>query len=127
MPGHIGTSIVINSGRLLGHDPKELSDEEVAVARERIERLGVELGGATNDEIRQALQQRAEDFRDHARTTAAEAAVVILDGVRQERWRILIGGDAEAVDRLVRETPEEAYEVSFMRRLAAETGWDFAG
>ena len=29
MPGHIGTSIVINSGKILGHSPKDMSDEEL--------------------------------------------------------------------------------------------------
>ncbi len=123
MPGHIGTSIVINSGKILGRDPKEMSDDEIEQARERMARLGFDPGGATNDEIRQALQQRAEDFRDNAPLTAAQAAGIILDGVRKERWRILVGEDAEALDRLVRENPEEAYEPSFMEKLLAATNW----
>ena len=65
----------------------------------------------------------AEGFRDQAPVTAAEAATVILDGVRAERWRILIGEDAEALDRLVREAPEEAYGESFMERLLVVTNW----
>jgi NAD(P)-dependent dehydrogenase (short-subunit alcohol dehydrogenase family) len=123
MPGHIGTSIVINSARILGHDPKEMSDDQLVEARDRIERMGFPLGGATNDQIRQVLQLVGESFRDQAPTTAAQAAKVILDGVREERWRILVGDDAAALDRLVRETPEEAYEVSFMQRLLSETSW----
>ena len=123
MPGHIGTSIVINSGRILGRDPKEMPDDQIDEARERMARMGFEVAGATNDQIRQALQLRAEQFRDDAPTTAAEAATVILDGVREERWRILVGDDAVAMDRLVREAPEEAYEPSFMERLVAATGW----
>ena len=59
--------------------------------------------------------------------TAAAAATVILDGVRAERWRILVGDDAHVMDRLVRETPEEAYEPSFFQRLAGETGWRLGG
>src|SRR5262245_30415362 len=52
MPGHIGTDIVLNSSRILGRDPKELSDEQVEEAKKRIERLGFPIGGATNDQIR---------------------------------------------------------------------------
>ncbi len=124
MPGHIGTSILINSGRVLGRpDPKDMSDEEVVEVRDRLARMGFGVEAATNDQIRQALQQRAEEFRDQAPTTAAEAAKVILDGVREERWRILIGHDAEVLDRLVREAPEEAYEPSFMERLQVQADW----
>ena len=127
MPGHVGTSIVINSGRILGRDPKEMSDDQLAETRARIERMGFAVGGATNEQIRQALVARAEQFRDQAPMTAAEAATVILDGVRAERWRILVGRDAEILDRMVRETPEEAYEASFMERFVAQSPWGLAG
>jgi NAD(P)-dependent dehydrogenase (short-subunit alcohol dehydrogenase family) len=123
MPGHIGTSIVINSGRILGSDPKEMSDEDLEGARERLSRMGFPVEGVTNDQIRQGLQQRAESFRDDAPMTAEEAASVILDGVREERWRILVGDDAVVLDRLVREDPEGAYEQSFMERLMKEADW----
>ena len=56
--------------------------------------------------------------------TAAEAASVILAGVRQGVWRILVGADAAVLDRLVREDPEGAYEPAFMERLRAETAWN---
>jgi len=124
MPGHIGTSIIINSARMLGRDPKEMSHEQLAEARASIERLGFEVGGETDDELRALLQQRAEAFRDEAPMTAAEAAKVILDGVREERWRILVGEDARVLDEMVRETPEEAYEASFMERFVARSGWN---
>ncbi len=123
MPGHIGTSIIINSARILGRDPKEMPDDQVQIARESIARLGFDVSGATNDEVRQLMQQRAEIFRDEAPMSAAEAAKIILDGVREERWRILVGEDAHVLDRLVRESPEEAYEPSFMQRFIAESGW----
>lgn len=123
MPGHIGTSILTNSARILGRDPKELSDEQLEEARERMARLGFDASGVSAEQIRQALQQRAEDFRDQAPMTAAQAAKVILDGVRAGRWRILVGEDAHVLDRLVREAPEEAYEPSFMQKLRAETDW----
>src|SRR5262249_34688004 len=101
MPGHIGTSIIINSARILGRDPKEMPDDQVEEARESILRLGFDVGGATRDEIRQLLQLRAEIFRDEAPMSATEAAKVILDGVREERWRILVGEDAHVLDRMV--------------------------
>ena len=123
MPGHIGTSIVINSGRFLGREPKQIPDEELVSVRDRMERMGFEVGGATNDDIRNALQARAESFRDEAPMTASEAATVILDGVRNQTWRILVGQDAVALDRLVRENPEGAYEDAFMERLLGEADW----
>ncbi len=123
MPGHIGTSIVINSGKILGRDPKEMSEEDIARARKQMARLGMDLAGATDDEIRQGMQMLAENFRDNAPMTAAEAARVILDGVRNETWRILVGDDAVGMDRLVREDPEGAYEEAFMERLRSEAGW----
>ena len=123
MPGHIGTSIIINSARILGRDPKEMSDDQLEEARQSILRLGFDVSGNTKDEIRQMLQLRAEIFRDQAPMSAAEAAKVILDGVREERWRILVGHDAHILDRMVRETPEEAYEAPFMQRFVAASGW----
>ncbi len=123
MPGHIGTSIVINSGRALGFDPKEMSDEELQEARDALTRRGVELGNATNDQLRQAFAMQAEAFRDEAPTTAREAATIILDGVRAGRWRILVGDDAEVLDRLVRESPEDAYGERFFERLKSSTVW----
>ena len=126
MPGHIGTSIIINSGRVLGREPKTLPDEQVAVARERITRLGFDVKDVSNEQIRALLQQRAEAFRDQAPMTAAAAAKVILDGVREERWRILVGEDARILDEMVRQTPEEAYERSFMQRFVSRAGWAVA-
>ena len=67
-----------------------------------------------DDDLRVGMQQMAEMFRDAAPTTAAQAATIILDGVREGRWRILVGADAVGLDRLVREHPEEAYEPEFM-------------
>jgi len=123
MPGHIGTDIVKNSGRILGRDPKEMSDDEVDEVRERMARMGIDPGDASNDDIRQALVQRAESFREDAPTTAAQAAKVILDGVREERWRILVGDDAAVLDGMVRENPEEAYEGHFYEKFLANSGW----
>ena len=63
------------------------------------------------------MHQMAIAFRDNAPTSAAQAATTILDGVRTDTWRVLVGDDAQALDRLVRESPEPAYEPSFAKAL----------
>jgi NAD(P)-dependent dehydrogenase (short-subunit alcohol dehydrogenase family) len=125
MPGHIGTSIVINSGKVLGREPKELTAEQIAELRTRIERSGIDLGGASDEDIRLGMQLRGEMFRDNAPMSAAEAATVILAGVRANDWRILVGDDAFALDVLVREKPTEAYEESFVDILKARQIFSF--
>ena len=125
MPGHIGTSIVFNSGSVLGRDPKELNAEQIAQFRARLEGRGLDVSGSSDEDLRAAVLQQAESFRDNAPTTAAEAASIILDGVRAERWRILVGADAVTLDGLVRERPDEAYEASFMDRLRAQGAFGF--
>lgn len=117
MPGHIGTSIVMNSGRMLGRDPKELTDEQVAQLRERLARRGLDLSGASDDDIRLGVIAQAESFRDDAPLSAAAAATRILDGVRAGEWRILVGDDAARLDSEVRADPWSAYEPEFTDRL----------
>jgi NAD(P)-dependent dehydrogenase (short-subunit alcohol dehydrogenase family) len=119
LPGHVGTSIVMNSSRAHGREPKELTTEQLAVIRERLERSGIDTGGASDDELRLGMQRRAESFRDRAPLSAAEAATIILDGVKSGAWRILVGSDAVALDELVREHPEEVYDTAFMDRVRA--------
>jgi hypothetical protein len=58
-----------------------------------------------------------------APTSAAEAATIILDGVKADRLRILVGPDAAVIDRMVREDPDHAYDVDFYERFAAAAGW----
>ena len=125
MPGHIGTSIVFNSGAYFGRDPKELRDEHVAELRERLTAMGLDVSAASDEDIRQAMLMRAEGFRDNAPTSAAQAATIILDGVRAGTWRILVGDDAVTLDQLVRADPEVVYEPAFMDRLRASNVFDF--
>lgn len=117
MPGHIGTSIAINSGRIHGRDPKELTAEQIEQVRAQLERRGLDVSGASDEDIRLGIQAMAEAFRDAAPMSASEAATVILEGVRAGRWRILVGDDAHVLDEMVRADPENAYEVSFQERL----------
>jgi hypothetical protein len=42
-----------------------------------------------------------------------------LDGVRENRWRILVGDDAHVLDAEVRADPEHAYEPEFWEKLRA--------
>ena len=126
MPGHIGTSIVINSGKFFGRDPKELTPEQLDDVRQRLARRGLDVSGASDDDLRVGMQMQAEMFRDAAPTTAAQAATVILDGVRAERWRILVGDDAVGLDELVREHPTEAYSDAFLPLLQARGLFQFA-
>ena len=65
---------------------------------------------ATGDDLRQFLVQASADFRDKAPVSAAQAATIILDGVRAGSWRILIGEDARMIDAAVRAKPEAAYD-----------------
>ncbi|MFW6092427.1 MAG: SDR family NAD(P)-dependent oxidoreductase [Pseudomonadota bacterium] len=118
MPGHIGTSIAFNTGRVLrGRDSVEMTAGEVAHARARMVARGLPVDNVPDDHIRDAVRQQAEAFRDNAPLTAAQAAEIILDGVREGRWRILVGEDAQALDEAVRAAPEACYEPDFTRRI----------
>lgn len=124
MPGHIGTSIIVNSGRVLGRpQPKDMSDAEVEEVKRRMKQQGMDLSALAPDDIRRLAQQRVEDFASGAPTSAADAAREILEGVRAGRWRILVGDDARVMDEMVRAEPEQAYEVDFMERLVQRTNW----
>jgi NAD(P)-dependent dehydrogenase (short-subunit alcohol dehydrogenase family) len=124
MPGHIGTSIFINSGKIDGHEVQNMTVEELAKVRQRItSRLGVDLSDVTDDKVKDMIKAQGEAFRDDAPTTASDAAGMMIQGVRDERWRILLGDDARVLDRLVRESPEEAYEESFMVKLREQADW----
>jgi len=122
MPGHIGTSIVINSNLAHGRNPKELTHEQLAEVRLRWERLGLDAGSASDEDLRIGMQMMAEGFRDNAPLSAAGAATIILDGVRAGSWRILVGDDAHNLDAIIREDPIGAYELDFLDRAAARGG-----
>ena len=124
MPGHIGTSIVSNSRRILsGNETDEVSASEIAQARARIASMGRDTASLSDDQIRDLVADRARRFLEDAPTTAAAAATIILDGVKAGQWRILVGEDAHEIDRRVRAAPEQAYEADFFKSLAAQVGW----
>lgn len=119
MPGHIGTGIAENSMKVLrGRNSMEMTAEEVAEARVRMKARGLPVDNVPDDHIRAALHQQGVDFREKAPLTAAQAATIILDGVREDRWRILVGQDAVQLDAAVRSAPEAAYDDDFIQRIA---------
>ncbi|HEV7877476.1 SDR family NAD(P)-dependent oxidoreductase [Bradyrhizobium sp.] len=125
MPGHIGTSIMSNSRKIQsGTDSERLTDDEIALARVRLGMAGITEAAKMSDEQVQAYAaEQARTFREEAPTSAAEAATIILDGVKAERWRILVGTDARRLDERVRGTPEQAYDLEFYQSFVAEVGW----
>jgi NAD(P)-dependent dehydrogenase (short-subunit alcohol dehydrogenase family) len=124
MPGHIGTSIVSNSRKVQsGSDSDRLSDEEIALIRQRLTAGGTDTSSMSDEDVQAGAAERARNFRDDAPTTAAAAAKIILDGVKAERWRILVGDDAHRLDERVRQTPEHAYDAEFYQSFVAEVGW----
>ena len=80
MPGYIATNIVGNSMRAFG-----LTDEA-------------------------EIEKANAGWQENAPTSAAEAATIILDGVRSGEWRILVGEDAKQLDAFVRANPESTYD-----------------
>jgi NAD(P)-dependent dehydrogenase (short-subunit alcohol dehydrogenase family) len=131
MPGHVGTDIIANSLRARGlPEPEHMSDAQVEELIPRdtqaeLIRAGALPEGASADELRQLLVRANTDFRDKALLSAAEAATIILDGVRSGAWRILVGEDAKMIDAAVRAKPEAAYDYAELfseRAQAPATG-----
>ncbi len=88
MPGHIGTSIALNTSKVLGTEGAlEMTSEQVQQVRERMSASGLPVDNVPDEHI------------------------------REDRWRILVGEDAHVLDRLVREDPEAAYDPDFIKRI----------
>jgi len=81
MPGHVGTGIVANTMSVLADD----------------ESLG------------EQMREVSDAFAAKAPLDARAAAAIILDGVRRDEWRILVGDDARALDESVRADPLAVY------------------
>jgi len=124
MPGHVGTSIMENSRKIqFAARSDDMSREEIAQLRARLRAAGRDLSQVSDAEIQKMWAERARRFREDAPMSAAAAARVILDGVKADRWRILVGEDAHRLDERVRQAPEAAYEEEFFKAFAAEVGW----
>jgi len=116
MPGHVGTDIVANSLRARGlPGPEHMSDAQLdelipPSARDLLVRAGALPEGASAGDLRRMLARANADFRDKAPVSAAQAATIILDGVRSGAWRILVGEDAKMIDAAVRAKPGATYD-----------------
>lgn len=120
MPGHVGTSILINTRVVQGKPmPMDMSSAELMAMRKRLARRDSSMNEADDATLRANLERNMVAFRDHAPLSAAAAASMILDGIRAGTWRILVGQDAVKLDGLVREHPEQCYEPGFPISSAA--------
>src|SRR5437899_6944396 len=122
MPGNIGTSIVSNS-RQIQNGAERLAPNELLQARQRLKGTRHDVDRMSDEAVQQKALDRARIFRDEAPTTAAQAAKIILDGVKAERWRILVGDDAHKLDERVRQAPEKAYTAELYKSFTDEVGW----
>src|SRR3954471_427531 len=122
MPGHIGTSIVANS-RVVQNGDAALSANDLLATRQRLQGMNIDTSKMSDADIQKAADDRARSFLEDAPTSAAQAAKIILDGVKAGKWRILVGDDAQKLDVRVRQAPEQAYEPEFYQNFAKEVGW----
>lgn len=119
MPGHIGTQIAANSMAYLGRDPASLSAEDIDAIRQQLAEAGLPVGNLPDNDIRGLIAEQAQAFETDAPTTSVTAAEIILAGVKNDRWRILVGDDAHVMDAEVRANPEDVYERAFTEKILA--------
>src|ERR1700681_3817087 len=125
MPGQIGTSIRGNTRKIHSGDRESdaIDAAGIAHARERFALLGRDVSQLSDDQLRNLVAELERRFRDEALTSAAQAATIILEGVKTNRWRILVGADAHEIDEMVRQSPERAYDIAFFDEFARAAGW----
>src|SRR6201985_2732877 len=124
MPGQIGTSIRANTRKIQSGDRESSAIDAagLAQARERLACLGRDVSQLSDDQLRNLVSELERRFRDEGLTSAAQAATIILDGVKANRWRILVGVDAQKIDEMVRQSPDRAYDVASSINSPARRG-----
>ena len=110
MPGHIGTSIAENTGKILGG---ERTDEDYEKVKENMIKMGMPVHNFSVEQIKEQIKENAEAFKNNAPTSSEQAAEIILSAVKKKEWRVLVGEDAKAIDQWVRNDPTDAYEINF--------------
>jgi NAD(P)-dependent dehydrogenase (short-subunit alcohol dehydrogenase family) len=114
MPGTVNTGIADNSRRALGLPTyEELSDAQLLeLLPEETRTILVAMGllpeDFSADDLRRAIPRVKSEFQDKG-FTAAQAATVILDGVRSGAWRILVGEEAKMLDEQARANPQAPF------------------
>ena len=114
MPGVVNTDIAENSRRALGLPGwEQLSDAELLeqipeIGRAVLIGMGLLTEDFSADDLRQAIPRLKSAFRGKG-FLPAQAATIILDGVRSGAWRILVGEDAKMLDEQVRANPEAPF------------------
>ncbi|MBT6610468.1 MAG: short-chain dehydrogenase, partial [Deltaproteobacteria bacterium] len=97
--------------------PADMTAEDLMPFRQWLEKQQISTENISDDELRAMIELNNDNFTNNAPLSAAQAATIILDGVRDEKWRILVGDDAHALDQQVRDDPETAYELSFIEKM----------
>jgi NAD(P)-dependent dehydrogenase (short-subunit alcohol dehydrogenase family) len=115
MPGFVNTDIGENSRRVLGlPEWDQLSDAELLKlipesGRAVLVATGLLPADFSADDLRKAIPRLKDQSRDQG-FTAAQAATIILDGVRSGAWRILVGDEATMLDEQVRANPQAPFD-----------------
>ena len=120
MPGHVGTPIVANTFRSQGRpSPRTMTQRQLAEIRPMLTSMKIPHENMSDEQLRSTLQGILDRFEKNAPLSAAQAATIILQGVQEKRWRILVGDDARILDQLAREHPDELYEPEFLKQAMA--------
>ena len=116
MPGVVNTDIYENSRRALGQPAwEQLSDAQLLEllpegTRATLVTMGLLPEDFSADDLREAIPRLKNEFVQDKGFTAAQAATIILDGVRSGAWRVLVGAEAKMLDEHVRANPEAPFD-----------------
>jgi NAD(P)-dependent dehydrogenase (short-subunit alcohol dehydrogenase family) len=133
LPGHVGTDIIANSWLAQGlPEPEAMTQETLEELLPPSARAGLVKAGwippdPSVDDLRRAVARIGTEFRDRAPLRPAQAATIILDGVRSGAWRILVGVDADRLDAAIRAHPEATYDYATLFRAIAGQARDSGG
>lgn len=109
MPGFVGTGIAANSAAAMaGGDGDQTAELQKILAG-----WGMPIGNGSAERLRELAETANEICREFAPISAPEAASMVLTGLREGRWRILVGDDAVELDQIVRADPDGAYDPGF--------------